>query len=267
MIKFDDKITLVLSIITSVILLIFGIGYMLGQWEYSEQGNGILAIIFAVACFAMFFALRFVNILQIFSLFILMGLILFYANMKFDWQRTYIENAESGKNFILNSYISTYPTLEEHHFGSLWGAPLWVHFAQDCIEPALKGMNAGQNCKSNASIIDHYNIDAKDLVNKHFSKMKRTAQKIEDGSLKGRRQYQACLNNKTCAIIPLLPASVDPDSIDPQSAQYLSTRKMFWSLINDRQVSPEVCDFIDLCRALRVLDVMPIAKPGATPES
>ena len=99
MIKFDDKITLVLSIIASVVLLIFGMSYMLGQWEFSEQGHGILAIIYAVACFAMFFALRFVNILQILSTFILLGLILFYADMKFDWKRTYITNAESGNHF------------------------------------------------------------------------------------------------------------------------------------------------------------------------
>jgi hypothetical protein len=91
--------------------------------------------------------------------------------------------------------------------------------------------------------------------------MKRTAQRIQDGNLKTKKAYQQCLTNKTCAIIPLLPANVDAEQIEQQSTDHIKTRRMFWSLINDTQISPEICEFIDLCRALRNSGVTPIPKP------
>ncbi|PCI01144.1 MAG: hypothetical protein COB76_01980 [Alphaproteobacteria bacterium] len=263
MINFDDKKTLIVSLAISLIVLFSGLVHMLGQWNYYEEGHGILAIVFAIACFALFFSLRFADITKIISAVILLGLVIFYANQKFEWRKSYIDDSNNGKPFILSPYITTYPTLEERHFGSLLGVPSWVQFAEECIEPSLKGNKAARDCKSSSSINDTYGIDALKLVNTHFTRMKRTAQKIEGGQMKSKRQYQRCLVNKTCAIIPLLPAHVEAEDIDRQSQDHIATRTMFWSLVNDPKISPEICEFMDLCRALRDLDVMPIEKPKA----
>lgn len=262
MFNFDDKKILIISIILSLTLLIGGLHHMLSQWSYYEEGHGILTIVYAVACFAFFFAFRFVNIFQIIAAFVLLSLILFYADQKFEWQKNYIQSANKGDAFVLNPYIKEYPTLEERHFGWVWGVPSYIPFAEDCVIPKLKGLRTGKDCKSSASIQSAYNVDARALVNTHFSKMKRTAQRIEGGQMKSKRQYETCLRNKTCAIIPLLPANVDAEAIDRQSGEYLATRKMFWSLVNDKKISPEICEFMELCRALRDLGVMPIERPS-----
>lgn len=261
MIKLDDKKILIVSSILSVLALLSGVIYMMSQWAFYESGHGILLIIYAIACFAAFFALRFVNTLQIIGAIILLGLILFYADLKFEWQRDYYDNARHGTPFILEPYIDNYPTLEQHHFGWIWGAPRPVAFTNDCIIPHIKGHSVSGDCKSAQNIRDTYNIDPLAMVNTHFRAMKNTAQRIESGRLSNKKQYQACLENKSCAIIPLLPADVDPQSISQQSQDYILTRKMFWSLVNDPQISPEICDYIDLCRILRDMGIMPIEKP------
>jgi hypothetical protein len=190
----------------------------------------------------------------------LLGMILFYANLKFDWRKDYVE----GEPFILESYMSEYPTMEQNTFGGLLGEKRWVQFADDCVKPSMGGVAPPPTCRSKQNIIDEYNIDPTDLINNRFKIMKRTAQRIEDGELKTKRAYQQCLMNKTCAIIPLLPANVDPEKIDQQSEDYIETRRMFWSLINDTQISPEICEYIDLCRVLRNSGVVPIEEPDTS---
>lgn len=261
MIKIDDKKTLIASLAISLLILAGGVFHQLSQWEYYESGQGILLVIYLVACFGLFFALRFSNITQIIASFVLLALVTFYADQKFEWRKNYIQNSQNGKPFILEPYIQAYPLFEEHHFGGILDKPAWINFSADCLTPALSGTEVPKICRSEGRIKSEYNIDPIALVNTHFKRMKRTAQRIETGAMKNKRQYQACLRNKTCAIIPLLPKNVDADAIDRQSDQHIGTRKMFWSLMNDAKISPEVCEYMDLCRALRDLNVMPIAKP------
>lgn len=261
MIALDDKKILLISIAVSMLALILGAIQLLGQWEYYEEGQGILLGIYAFGCFILFFALRFTKVSQIVASVALLGLILFYANVKFDWRKTYIDNAQNGNPFILEPYITQYPTLEENTFGFLWNEPQWVAFANTCVKPAIAGAPVEKVCRSNQSINDEFDINPTTLINTHYKKMQRTAQRIQDGDLKTKNAYQRCLMNKTCAIIPLLPVGVDAEKIDQQSTDHLKTRRMFWSLINDKEISPEICEYIDLCRGLRDIGVMPIIKP------
>ena len=266
MIKLDDKKLLISSVLISIFVLLVGVTYLLGQWQYYEEGQGILLGIYALASFALFFALRFARWGQIISAIILISLILFYASVKFDWRKEYVDNANSGRPFIMENYIDEYPTLEEHTFGFLWSEPQWVNFTDDCITPILSGARtATPECRSNQTILENYNIDITQIIEKHFMKMKRTAQRIESGDMKTKNDYQRCLTNKSCAIIPLLPANVDPTTIDQQSTDYLLTRKMFWSLVNDTKMSPEICEYIDICRVLRDTGVIPIEHPKPLP--
>lgn len=263
MLTLDDKKVLIISITSFILLLFGGCYYLVSQWGYYEDGQGILLVAYAISCFAAFFAIRFTNPFQIIASLVLLAFILFYATQKFEWRKEYVENTLAGKSFLLEPYIDTYPILESYHFGWLWGAPDYVRFSNDCIAPALHNQKPGIHCNSQNSIRSEYNIDAFDMVNEHYKVMQSTAKRVESGRLKSKKQYQQCLANKTCAIIPLLPANVDAESIDRQSQDYLPTRKMFWSLVNDPKISPEICEFMDLCRALRNLEVMPIERPQA----
>lgn len=262
MLRFDDKKILILSLIVSVLCLIGGVSHMLSQWQYYESGQGILLVAYLLACFLLFFAVRFIKPMQILAAFLLLGLIVFYANVKFDWRRTYITNAVKGDYFILEDYIAEYPSLEEYHFGWAWGEPAWVHFAEDCILPNISGQNTLPACRSAGSIQEQYNIDIRAAINEHFRKMQDTAKRIERGQMKSKEQYQDCLMRKQCAFIPLLPANADPERISRDSEDYLLTRRMFWSLINDTEISPEICEYMLLCRVMRDLSVIPIARPG-----
>jgi hypothetical protein len=261
MLKFDDRKILILSIVATVVVLFGGLYNLLTQWNYYEDGQDIIAVLYAVGCVGLFFAFRFMNPARIILIILILSMIQFYAQQKFDWRAAYIDSSKTESGFVLDQYIKEYPTYEQHVFGAFWGAPKYVDFAEECIEPTLRGVNAQRECKSSNAISNEYNINAKEMVDEHFQKMKRTAQRIEGGQMKSKRQYEACLVNKTCAIIPLLPANVDADSISRQSEDHIATRRMFWSLVNGNQITPELCEFMDLCRALRDLDVIPIEEP------
>jgi hypothetical protein len=261
--KLDDKNVLILSIALAVLALVGGVTFLLSQWEYYEEGQGIIIIAYAISCLLLFFVVRFAKIILIIIVLALMGSIMYYAQMKFDWRKAYIQDATNGRHFIMEPYIKEYPLYEEHALGSLWGTQQWVAFAEDCVRPGSRNHATPAVCRSNYSIQDKYNIDPVSLINTEYKKMKRTAERIEQGKMKNKREYQRCLNNKTCSIIPLLPANVDPNSIDRQSQDHLLTRRMFWSLINDQNISPEICEFMDLCRAMRNTGVMPIEKPDS----
>lgn len=263
MLRFDDKKVLILSIAVSILSLIGGVSHLLGRWEYYESGQGILLIIYILGCFILFFAVRFIKVMQILAAFLLLGLIIFYANQKFDWREEYISNAMKGDHFILQEYIDQYPTMEEYNFGWLWSEPRWVHFARECVEPGMNKRNVEPACRSAGGILEEYHIDIQSVINQQFKKMQSTAQKIERGQLKDKRQYQNCLDQKQCAFIPLLPANVDPEQVKRESEDYLVIRQTFWSLVNDREISPNVCEYMLLCRVMRDLSVIPIAKPEA----
>lgn len=258
----DDRKILILSIAVSLLCLIGGVAYLLSQWQYYESGQGILLLLYILGCFVLFFALRFVKIMQIAAAVILLGLIVYYANQKFEWRKSYIDNAIRGNPFVLEEYITAYPSLEEHNFGKFWGAPAWVRFADECVRPALRGMrNVVSTCISDATIQNEYNINVQDVINQYFRKMQSTARRIEEGQLRDKRQYQACLQRKECAFIPLLPADVNPETIDRDSTDYLAIRQAFWSLINDRDITPITCEFMSLCRAMRDISVVNIPRP------
>ena len=47
-----------------------------------------------------------------------------------------------------------------------------------------------------------------------------------------------------------MPKDVDPDMIDPDSNDHLPVRRMFWQLIDEKTLTPELCAHIPLCAAL-----------------
>ena len=77
-----------------------------------------------------------------------------------------------------------------------------------------------------------------------------TDRRVAKGELRQVSAYEACIHAGDCAPVPLLPASADSAQVATGSA-YLETRKAFWQLTENSPLTPEICSFIPVCKALR----------------
>ncbi|NBX65581.1 MAG: hypothetical protein EBQ96_01120 [Proteobacteria bacterium] len=244
----ESKLTFIAIMMTMVALLVgYGVFYM--RYAYAEDGHNLLAVGYLVACIFLFFAVRLSNIFLLILAVGLVGGIQVYATKKFDWRQNYIQLAEMGQPFFLEEFIERYPTFEEYTFKFL-KAPDWVRFNDDCVQPALLNQVVPPRCSTFDLISRYYNIEIQPLMSAHYGKMRRTAKMIEEGKMKKRSEYAQCIANKSCATIPLLPKGVDAEKLDASSRDYIGVRQAFWSLINDKKMSQEVCALTPLCRAL-----------------
>ena len=252
------------SLSIGLAVLAYGLFIFLTQWQYSEPGHETMLIGYLVGSVAIFFALRFSKLAIAVVIGVCLFLVTLYAGQKFEWRKTYIQNAQNGNYFALEQYIDTYPSYEDHHFSWITNAPKWVDFSSDCYEPLLKSDDLSEtkkslntHCLSAESILSSYNIDVKTMINDHYRKMQNTAKMLEKGRLKNKRRFEGCINDKKCVMIPLLPAGTN---VEQQSEDYLDIRKQFWSLINDKKMSQANCDFFDLCRVMTGAEIIPFDK-------
>jgi len=246
----------------SIAFIFYGLSLFYGNWEYSEDGHEYLALIFVLMCVALFFALRLAKgALSIVSLIFIIGLLI-YSGQKFDWRESYVTAAQAGHHFALDAYIDSYPTFEQHNFAGLLGEPQWVNFSKTCYEPLLKAedisrarKNLDRKCKTAATIREAYNVDIADMVNNYYRRMTTTARQIERERFRTKEQFAKCIQDKRCAMIPLLPEGVQ---VSANSRDFLEIRNQFWSLINDKTISAANCDFFDFCRVMRAADLYKI---------
>lgn len=253
---------LVLPLIASASVLTFGSIFFISSWQYSEQWHEILFSAFIVLSLILFVTLRFKYKQLVMLVLMCLISILLYANLKFDWRKEYVLASNSGVHFAMGEYIDRYPLFEEHILPSLFNSPRWVDFNDDCLTPALKHIPANRSCKSIQLIERKYGFNVQTLINRQYKKMKDTASSLEKGKIKRKEQLLSCIKEKKCAKIPLLPAGVDIEKFDEKSDDYLTIRTQFWSLINERKISPENCEFMTLCRAMRDLEAIAIKKPN-----
>lgn len=217
---------------------------------YFENGQFILIVFFLCSL-----ALLFLGVLRLkipmAGLGLVLGVIcLFGAYEKFAWRRAYVESGLAGKPFILDAHVRTYPPLEVYLAAPYLGLPDWVRLARDCVEPVRATTAPGEHCGNLEDIRKTYHVDAKAEVKAYRDRMARTADQIVKGKLGKKKDYQACIARKDCAEVPLLPKDVNPDTVDPESNDYLPVRRMFWQLIDEKTVTPELCARIILCAAL-----------------
>ena len=236
-----------------------GLFIFYSRYAYAEEGHDILAIAYLIGCIALFFGIRLWKILIMIVAVAALAGIQVYANQKFDWRQNYIQMAEMGQPFFLEELIDHYPTYEEHTFSFL-NAPDWVRFNDDCIQPGLLNGVVPPRCTSFDLIQRYFNIDLATAMGTYFVKMKYTAKQIEEGKMKKRSDYASCIASKNCVTIPLLPKGVDAEKIDPTSRDYIGVRQAFWSLVNDKKMSQEVCALTPVCRALVNMKVVDPAK-------
>lgn len=248
-IAINTKLRNILSVVVPVIALIFGVFVFLSRYAYAEDGHNSLLTTYIVACVVLFWALRKMSpVLLGLCLVVMLGTQV-YAAQKFNWRQAYIENAVAGNPFPLEEMIISYPTYEDHLFTFL-KKPDWVRFNSDCIQPALEKLPTGDHCGTPENIQAKYNIDIIGEMTVYAGKMQRTAKMLESGKMAKRSQYLACIAEKNCATIPLLPRGVDAEKMDPMSRDYLEIRQAFWSLVKDKKLSKETCNLTDICRAL-----------------
>lgn len=238
-----------IAILVTLAALVAGLGVFYARYAYAEPGHNYLSIAYLVGCIILFFSIRLWNIPLLLGALVLMTGTQIYAGNKFDWRQNYIELANMGQPFFLEEFIDHYPTYEEHVFTFL-KAPDWVGFNDTCVQPALHNQVILPRCASIELISRYYNIDISEVMMAYFARMKNTAKMVESGQMKKRSQYAQCIADKSCATIPLLPKGVDAEKLDPSSRDYIGVRQAFWSLINDKKMSAEVCSLTPLCRAL-----------------
>lgn len=261
MIKFLAKQKLIIPLSLLVVALVFGLFFFFSQWQYSEDGHETLLLIYVGLSLGLLVTSRFLGMRASVIVCLLMGLLCFYGQMKFEWRHSYIAAAQAGNYFALAPYISSYPTYEDHLLANYQNKPKYVAFNNDCFVPSLNNQPTDDKCQSLSLIENNYNIDVRSMINSYYSKMRTTAESIQNNAFPVKSAFENCINKKRCAIVPLLPASAG--NIEQQSDEYLDIRKQFWSLIEDEEISPENCEFMDLCRAMRNIGVIAVAEPSS----
>jgi hypothetical protein len=123
-------------------------------------------------------------------------------------------------------------------------------FMQACVDGPLAGHAAGSYCGDIAAIRRAYGVDPTVLIEQRRVLMVKTARRVARGELKQLSAYESCIHDGECAPVPLLPANVDSARVAGGS-QYLETRKAFWQLTENSKLTPEICTFIPVCKALR----------------
>lgn len=247
--KFKDHLRSVIAIGVTALMLIVGVFAYLGRYAYAEDGHNWYLFFYILTCGGLFWGIRRMNIGLIIAM-VLLGIgIQVFANQKFNWRYEYVENALAGKHFELSEFIHEYPTYEQYLF-NITGAPDWVRLNRQCIQPALNEQSTHPNCATTDMIFNNYNIDIIDEMRRYANRMRATAKQLDEGKLKRRHEYQACIQRGQCATIPLLPKGVDAEQIDPMSQDYLDIRQAYWSLVNDKTLTPAVCSLTPMCKAM-----------------
>lgn len=227
-----------------------GLYVFVGGVPWFEPGQYVLILLFLGILALLFFSIFRMKI-PLAGLAILLGVATLYAAQeKLAWRRAYLDNGIAGKAFVLDPYIRDYPSLESYLAAPWLGLPDWVRLARECVEPVRSGLAPDEDCASLPAIEGKYHIDIKSELLSYRARMARTADQIAKGKLTKKKDYQSCVARKDCAEVPLLPKDVDPDSIDPESNDYLPVRRMFWQLTNEKTMTPELCASIVLCAAL-----------------
>jgi hypothetical protein len=143
---------------------------------------------------------------------------------------------------------------------SVLGYQMWTHkntappagFIDSCVNTDKPNP---RKCGSRESIRAHFSVDVDAAIERRRALMESTARRIASGELQRQDLYQACIARKECASVPLLPAGVAAADIAEGKA-HLKTRKAFWQLAQGEALSPEICDYIDVCRAMHKAGVV-----------
>lgn len=129
-----------------------------------------------------------------------------------------------------------------------------VAFIRACVLPDDP---TDVDCRAKSAIKDKWDIDIDQMIEQRRVLMVATVRRMINGELLKRDVYESCIAVRECAPVPLLPDYVDSAALASTHA-YLDTRKAFWQLAEDSPLTPEICTFMDICRAMRAAGVVTI---------
>lgn len=226
------------------------ITFFAAQRAYLEPSH--IALLFVgLGCSVAFYpAVKSMRILGTIVFGLLFTVTLYAAQAKFEWRKDYIQ-----EGFPLDFYIEDYPSYEDYMLAPITGKTDWIRFYDECVKPVENNKNPAPTCTSLGLIQSTYNIDMRKVMRWHFSLMKQTATRIvkDQSGTFTRERYRRCIEQRACAPVPLLPKGVDPKQIDPQSKRYIETRRIFWSIVDKEEITPQICDHMKICRILKKL--------------
>lgn len=127
-------------------------------------------------------------------------------------------------------------------------------FVRACVQPETP---RDERCRSKDGIRAAWGVDVDAAIEERRALMVATVRRMVNGELTRRGVYDACVMRGECAPVPLLPAHVDPAAVEGGN-DYLETRVAFWQLSEDTPLTPEICGFMDICRAMTALGVVNI---------
>ncbi len=241
----------VMAAILSILFGSIGIFFFIKDFNYFENGQIVLIVLFALFMALFFYGINKVRLGKaVFALFLAIIVIIF-SQAKYNWRKEYVSMSRSNKPFALDFYIDSYPPFEDYLIASYLEKPDWVRFSRDCVEPALEERQYKSACSSMKKISETYFIDVQEALREYRNKMARTAMRIESGHINSKRRYIDCIAKRQCVPVPLLPPGVKPDSIEPESSDFLEERRAFWQLVDSNEITAEICDFMTLCKALK----------------
>lgn len=241
------------ALVVTVLFLIGGLYIFFKDIAYQESGHLALGGAYALLCVLFYFFFKNWKIILTGITVLLMVFCLVLIVQKYEWRKNYVDAATP---FFMEEYIDSYPSFEEYLKISYFGGENWVGFSKDCAEPAMLGQTPPIACQSIASVKTNYGIDLKNTVSKAFKKMQATARKVERGQLKTAIQYKNCIENKSCAAIPMLPKGVNADNISPNSNKYADIRTAYWALIEEKAITTPVCEYMKICKVMVKLGII-----------
>lgn len=246
--KNDRQLQLALGATTLLVIVL--LGYYVSNLAFAERGMERYLVSGFVGLGLLFWGLKTFRVIILVPAILIFLISFLMMVLKFDWRKEYIQSAEAGNPFLFEEYVDHYPTLEEYFQARLLGGEDWVGFARECGEPAKRRAPVPQQCKTLQGIRDAYGLNIQDVMDEHYAKMKKTARLIADGKMTNKRIYERCVAQKNCAIVPLLPATVENEDLVAQSTDFMDLRQAFWSLVEDENLSRSVCDYMTLCNLL-----------------
>lgn len=179
--------------------------------------------------------------------------VLALSAVKISWQNKQFSMKEP---FIFYAHVEEFPSWEAYLLNPFTKQPNWLLFAKECGYPVLRGETFDAACTSLNSIENRYHFDAFQIVKDYHSLMQRTAALIEKRGTMNGEAYRTCVLKKECAQIPLLPTDVNPDEIAAGDDTYNHISRPYWDLVENKPLTPELCDFFPLCRVLRKTGAM-----------
>lgn len=231
------------------IFLAIAVYMIANNLPYLESSIGIFILFFAIANVVFYTAM----IREVISL-ILISCICIIASFIFmsksiDWRKSYILDG-----FALEAYIETYPTYFDHLQASFGIGSDIVSFSRDCIGTAKEPVPASKrpaSCSTFDDIESTYGVNLSEIIIEYHNKMKRTAEAIANDQI-SRIRYPACINQKTCAFIPLPPNDMSPEQIqETEDPDIIVVRDGFWDLVEQGVMTASTCHNMFLCKTLR----------------